>query len=524
MTEPGSGDCAAASAATENARAEAALAAAWPALIELVGPVYVADGEGRILYRNDGFAKLLEPALADRDGRLPAALVQRVRLTPAGVRRTERLGRGDQLLIFECRHRAAADGALLLGAFTEVTRAQEALVSVRRLRARHEEILSTVSDWVWELDRDWTFRRSSTRNDQVLGFDPGFVVGQDFFETGTVEEDPRRPQRRPLKRRQRAPFDGVHYRLTTPDGEARLFALSAIPQFDEDSGDFAGFLGSARDVTAEVAADRRARDYRDELERALAALQAKNAELDAALERATAADRAKNEFLAMVGHELRTPLNAVIGFSEMMDGEVFGPLGNDRYDAYVDDILASSRHLLGVINDIIDVVKLELRELSLQPDEIAVPKFLETCAAFVRERARRQGIALEVAAAEPLPPLIADPQKARQMLINLLGNALKFTPQGGRVRLTARLEGDQVALAVADTGCGIAPDRIAAVLEPFRQADSSLARSHEGLGLGLPLTRQLAELHGGRLALDSAEGAGTTATVYLPREPALDGA
>jgi signal transduction histidine kinase len=226
----------------------------------------------------------------------------------------------------------------------------------------------------------------------------------------------------------------------------------------------------------------------------------------------------------MVGHELRTPLNAVIGFSEMMDGEVFGPLGNDRYDAYVDDILASSRHLLGVINDIIDVVKLELRELSLQPDEIAVPKFLETCAAFVRERARRQGIALEVAAAEPLPPLIADPQKARQMLINLLGNALKFTPQGGRVRLTARLEGDQVALAVADTGCGIAPDRIAAVLEPFRQADSSLARSHEGLGLGLPLTRQLAELHGGRLALDSAEGAGTTATVYLPREPALDGA
>jgi PAS domain S-box-containing protein len=450
--------------------------------------------------------------------------VRRVHLTPAGVRQSERVDRGAGLRIFEGRHSAAADGALLVGAFAEVTRAQEALASVRRLRARHEEILSTVSDWVWELDRDWSFRRSSTRNDQVLGFDPGFVVGRDFFEVGTVEENPRRPRRRPLRRRQRAPFDGVHYRMATPDGEERLFALSAIPQFDEESGDFTGFRGSARDVTAEVAADRRARDYRDELERTLAALRHKNAELDAALERATAADRAKNEFLAMVGHELRTPLNAVIGFSEMIDGEVFGPLGNDRYDAYVDDILSSSRHLLGVINDIIDVVKLELRELSLQPDEIAVPKFLETCAAFVRERARNQGVALELDAAASLPPLIADPQKARQMLINLLGNAIKFTPQGGRIALTARVDGEMLAIAVADTGCGIPADRIAEVLEPFKQADGSLARSHEGLGLGLPLTRQLAELHGGRLALDSVAGEGTTATLYFPLEPAIDAA
>jgi signal transduction histidine kinase len=479
------------------------------------------------LFANAGFDGTLRRAVLDADGRLPQALLRRAAGVPGGLRQTHRIAEADGTPhLFEGRHQAVpgADGApaAIVGAFHEVTRAREAMESVRALRGRYEEILSTVSDWVWQLDCDWRFTASSTRGNEVLGFDPGFVVGRDFFEVGQVQANPKVARERPLKRTRRAPFDQVLYRLTTGDTGERLFELSAIPKFDEETGAFAGFQGSARNVTQEVQADRRARDYRGELEAALDELRDKNAELDAALTRAQAADRAKNEFLAMVGHELRTPLNAVIGFSEIMDQQIFGALGDERYDAYVDDILGSSRHLLGVINDIIDVVKLELREVTLRPDGIAVARLLDTCAAFVREKARKDGLDLEVQAPDGLPELVADPQKVRQMLINLLTNAVKFTEQGGRVRLAAEAAGDEIRFVVADTGVGMAPEEIETVLQPFKQADGSLARTHEGLGLGLPLSARLAEAHGGRLAVESEPGAGTTVTINLPLRPPED--
>lgn len=499
-----------------------ALAAVWPALSELVGPFYVADAQGRLLYANAGFRDLLLRVVTDDAATLPAQLVRRVAAQPGGVRETQRLD-GPPPRVFEGRHQpvAGADGAVqyLIGSYTEITRAQDALAAVRRLRAQHDEVLSTVSDWVWEIDADWRFRRSSTRSDEVLGFEPTFLLARDFFEVGEVLANPRVPGLRPPNKRRRAPFEHVLYRLETADTGERLFELSAIPKFDEETGAFTGFQGSARDVTQEIAADRRARDYRAELERALAGLKTKNAELDDALARARAADQAKNEFLAMVGHELRTPLNAVIGFAQLMDDATFGPLGNERYDAYVDDILSSSKHLLGVINDIIDVVKLELNEIRLQYDEIGVPQLLETCLSFVREKARKEGIHLTVEAGEAVPKLIADPQKARQMLVNLLSNAVKFTGAGGRIAVTARAADGWIYLAVADTGIGIPADRQESIMQPFQQADASLSRSYDGLGLGLPLTRRLAEAHGGALELDSVEGEGTTVTVVLPLEP-----
>jgi two-component system cell cycle sensor histidine kinase PleC len=202
-----------------------------------------------------------------------------------------------------------------------------------------------------------------------------------------------------------------------------------------------------------------------------------------------------------------------------MDQEIFGPLGDERYAAYVDDVLASSRHLLGVINDIIDVVKLELDELRLHPDGIDVPRLLETCAAFVREKAAREGIELEVKGPADPPELVADPQKVRQMLVNLLTNAVKFTDAGGRITVGAERRGAEIAIWVADTGIGIPEDQLEGVLQPFKQVDGSLARNAEGLGIGLPLTAQLAQAHGGRLTLDSVSGAGTTATIQLPLTP-----
>ena len=495
---------------------------AWPLLMEMAAPLYIAASDGRIIFSNAAFDANLGPALLGSSDRLPSALARRISRADAAVRRTERLpgATPEQTRTFEGLHRnvVTPTGELsgLIGTFAEVTRARAAIADVRALRGRFEEILSTVSDWVWEVDTEWTFTSSSTRDDAILGFDPMDVLGRNLFTLGEVQQNPRVSRQRPLKPSRRAPFERVLYAISGGTAEERLFEISGIPTFDEADGDFTGFHGSARDVTQEIAADRRARNYRAELEAALGELRTKNAELTDALTRAQAADTAKNQFLAMVGHELRTPLNAVIGFSEIMEQELFGTLGDERYKAYVDDILASSRHLLGVINDIIDVVKLELHELRLQPDGIQVPRMLETCAAFVREKAGREGIDLVVRASTDLPELVADPQKIRQMLINLLSNAVKFTDRGGQITLAAELRGEDLAIWVADTGIGIPEEQQTEVLEPFKQADSSFARNAEGLGIGLPLTAQLAQAHGGRLSLQSAIGEGTTVTVYLP--------
>ena len=503
----------------------AILEAAWPLLLEMAAPLYIAATDGRVIFSNAAFDQELGPSLLGTGDTLPRALTRRILRAPESVRQTEQLcgATCGQIRTFEGLHRAVPgpnDGVrALIGTFNEVTRTREAIANIRALRGRFEEILSTVSDWVWEVDAEWTFTNSSTRDDGVLGLDPAAVVGRHFFEFGQVRANPKVPKQRLLKPARRAPFEEVLYVIAPGTPDERTFEVAGIPRFDEDSGDFIGFHGSARDVTQEIAADRRARNYRAELEAALGALRAKNGELNEALERAKAADHAKNQFLAMVGHELRTPLNAVIGFSEIMDQEIFGPLGDERYGAYVDDVLASSRHLLGVINDIIDVVKLELNELRLRPDGIEVARMTETCAAFVREKASREGIDLEVKVPAGLPELVGDPQKVRQMLVNLLTNAIKFTDAGGRITIAAEPRGEEIAIWVADTGIGIPEDQQAEVLLPFKQVDGSLTRNAEGLGIGLPLTAQLAQAHGGRLTLESVPGAGTTVTIHLPLRP-----
>ncbi|MBK1671081.1 hypothetical protein CKO28_24035 [Rhodovibrio sodomensis] len=509
-------------AAAEPAGDTAILDAAWPLLLELTAPLYIAAPDGRVIFSNPAFDSELAPALLGDGNRLPNTLVRRIARATEPVRQTERLpgGTPEQTRTFEGLHRAVSmpDGELrgLIGTFAEVTRARAAIADVRALRGRFEEILSTVSDWVWEVDADWILTNSSTRDDGVLGFDPVSAIGCNLFDLGEVRQNPKVPKQRRLKASRRAPFERVLYVVAGGTPDERLFEISGIPKFNEDSGDFIGFHGSARNVTQEVAADRRARNYRAELEAALGELRTKNAELATALDRVKAADKAKNQFLAMVGHELRTPLNAVIGFSEIMDQELFGSLGDERYNAYVDDILASSRHLLGVINDIIDVVKLELDELQLRPDGIEVARLLDTCAAFVREKAGREGIELAVKPDLDLPELVADPQKLRQMLVNLLTNAVKFTDPGGRITLTAALEDGELAIRVSDTGIGIPYDLQHEVLHPFKQVDGSLSRNAEGLGIGLPLTAQLARAHGGRLTLDSVPDHGTTVAIYLP--------
>jgi signal transduction histidine kinase len=234
-------------------------------------------------------------------------------------------------------------------------------------------------------------------------------------------------------------------------------------------------------------------------------------------ERAEAQSEAKSAFLATISHELRTPLNAIIGFAGLMEDQRFGPLGAPRYREYVTDIKNSGEHLLGLINNILDLSRAEAGKLHLQEDVVDVAEVAEVCVRQMQLRAAESGLRLELALpASPLM-LLGDASKLRQILFNLLSNALKFTPVEGHVLLKIEYASDGgINLVVKDSGVGMSPADIPLAMQPFTQLDNRLARRYEGTGLGLPLTRSLVELHGGSLRLESALSEGTTVTVAFP--------
>jgi signal transduction histidine kinase len=237
-------------------------------------------------------------------------------------------------------------------------------------------------------------------------------------------------------------------------------------------------------------------------------------ELEAANRELGAASRHKSEFLANMSHELRTPLNAIIGFSEVLAARMFGEV-NAKQAEYLQDILESGRHLLSLINDILDLSKIEAGRMELEPADFDLPSAIENALILVRERASRHGIALASTVDERLGLIRGDERKVKQVLLNLLSNALKFTPEGGRIDVRAAVREGWAEVSVADTGVGIAPEDQEAVFEEFRQVGTA-DKKVEGTGLGLALSRKFIELHGGRIWVESELGRGSTFTFTLP--------
>jgi PAS domain S-box-containing protein len=307
--------------------------------------------------------------------------------------------------------------------------------------------------------------------------------------------DPKRRDEFVRLMREQSAVTGFESQVYRRDGTI-IWIAESCREVRNRAGELLYYEGTAEDVTARKQAER---------------------ELRMAKEQAEAASRAKSVFLANMSHELRTPLNAVIGFAEIFKMELFGPLGDLRYREYAGDIYTSGRHLLDVINNILDLTKIEAGHLRLDEQMVDLGNLMAACERIVQDGARKNGVHLAVAPPSPEAPLRADPIRLKQVLLNLLANAIKFTPRGGRVDVAAWRDADgAAAIQVTDTGIGMNPDDIPTAMLPFQQIDGAWDRRYEGTGLGLTLTQSLVELHGGTLTIDSAIGRGTTATVRLP--------
>ena len=385
-------------------------------------------------------------------------------------------------------------------------RRSEAHQRAERARCYSEERFSdfaeTGSDWYWETDRQHRFSYLSDRI-RMFGQDPTSRLGRARWElVAEAGSDPEkwRNHRATLDRHE--PFREFAYTRKVGNDPVQTVSVSGKPIFDA-SGEFCGYRGTARDISEQMRTER---------------------ELLAAKAGAEAASLAKSRFLANMSHELRTPLNAILGFSEMLERGTAGAL-QDRQQEYIGYIHQSGSHLLDIINEILDLAKIDAGKLDLEDDSpIELRALAGECITLVAERAAAGALKLSLQLDNAIPRLVADPTRLKQILLNLLDNAVKFTDAGGAVVLAIRRGADGgVEFEVSDTGLGMTAAEIEIALEPFGQVDTGLARRREGTGLGLPLARRLTELHGGALEIDSEPGRGTRMVVKLPPHRVLAG-
>ena len=322
------------------------------------------------------------------------------------------------------------------------------------------------------------------------------------------------------------PYD-IAYRIVTPAGVSR--SVREIGEFgqggqesDESEVRIVQDATEARWHPLDMgAAHDRLANQADHFAMLAADLEVARRHADEARRLAEEASRAKSEFLANMSHELRTPLNAVIGFAQIMSAEMFGNLGNDRYREYCRDILSSGNHLLEVINQLLDLSRIEAGRTHLQDEEVDLSYVVDVCQKLVRERAERKQLTFASHCAK-LPPIRGDDRSLRQILLNLLSNAVKFTTPGGLITIDGALDpSGNIRISVIDTGVGIPPDQLARIGEPFAQGRNSLVTEEIGTGLGLSIVKSLIELHGGRLEITSEVSVGTTASIYLPADRVL---
>jgi signal transduction histidine kinase len=420
-------------------------------------------------------------------------LRHRLEMRRRGGRGEMRLGNGCTVLVDE---RRTSDGGLV-STFTDITRLKRQEQEITRQSVLLQTTLENLDQGISVFDHNLELVMFNRRFVELLAY-PDSLARPGSSVEALVRYNIERGEHGPGD-----PEETVRERVAEAGKfKPRVFEYVRVNGLVLEVRDKplsgGGFVRSYTDVTPFRVAERR---------------------LAAAKEEAEMASRTKSEFLANMSHELRTPLNAIIGFSDVMHSELLGPLV-PRYRSYAKDIQESGEHLLGIINDILDLSKIEAGRLTLREEIVDPTLMVRECVRLVQARAEEAGIALQLQIPAEAPcHLNADAVKLKQILLNLVSNAVKFTPRGGRVEVMLRQgRGGKFEVVVEDTGIGMTEGEVAIALQPFRQIESTFARTREGTGLGLPLTKALVELHGGTMTIDSARGCGTTVTVSFPLE------
>ncbi|HYC69324.1 sensor histidine kinase [Brevundimonas sp.] len=398
----------------------------------------------------------------------------------------------------------------ILGIALDTTEARRAKAHAQAAEGRLRDGIESVSDAFVLFDRQGRLILSNQAFQDAFSFEPGVV------RKGALKTDLNRIAALAIKSDQPAPGGRAGAReVELHDGRW----LQLVERFTSDGGS----VVTAADITAIKQKEAERQRATERLHVTITELEDREEKLsllarkyEVAMTRAEAANQAKSEFLANMSHELRTPLNAINGFSEIMAGEMFGALGDPRYKGYAADILRSGQHLLSLINDILDMAKIEAGKLTLHYEEVSLKEIVEDAARLIRGRVEEAGLKLLVDAPD-LPTIEADHRGLKQVVLNLLSNAVKFTPEGGDIVVAlSREDDDRVRVAVTDTGIGIAAEDLGRLARPFEQVEGQHSKTNQGTGLGLALTKSLIELHGGSLTLESEPGRGTTVSFDLP--------
>lgn len=360
--------------------------------------------------------------------------------------------------------------------------------------AKLRDILDVASDWFWEVDQELRFTYLSQSFRNVFSQDPSYYLGKRRSELACEENLQGTLEYEAMLSRQE-PFIDFTYSLSASDGRTRHVSICGKPVFGA-KGEFLGYRGSGREVSEMIEA---------------------RASLERALNAAEDANKAKSTFLSQMSHELRTPLNAIIGFADLIHQQLRGPIEQPGYVQDAKDIRDSGEHLLGLINDLLDLSKIESGKLSLNPETGSLARIIDSSARMLRPRAENGGVTIHVGTSMDELVGTFDERAIRQVVLNLMTNAVKFTPEGGRVAASVcKSDEGGIEVRISDTGVGIPKDEQTNLFKPFERATHAQTKLIEGSGLGLPISKALVEAHGGTISLDSEPGTGTTVIFSLP--------
>jgi len=499
----------------------------FDAIFEQAQPMYMARADGTVLYVNSGYSNLFSPIqLGSASSRIFSALhgdhiniVSRIAQTQEAETKQVSIETGGGTEYFLSRHFPVFDKQdsfiAVCGTFINSTRQVNAETKLRLEKRRFLDITRAASDWIWETDADGHLKYISDRVVQAVGLPPLLLKGKHLTELGTFQKDLNGSSKAETAIAKHIPFRSVPMTIIGTDGENKIFNISGVPVFNE-KGRFTGYRGTSDDITARLAAEDEASTSRADLEKAIGEITRKNLQLEMTAKKAVAAARAKDEFLATMSHELRTPLNAIIGFAEVMGMETFGPL-SEKYREYVGDILNSGKHLLSLIEDILDIARIESDKIPMEITRTSLKEMVDDAVILVQRHAEGKEIDISATRIDEDFDLKVDPTRCLQIIVNILGNAVKFTPQNGQIGIETQIRGENLFLTIWDTGPGIAISEQERIFEAFKQAHNGIySRGEDGVGLGLTLSLKLARLMKGDITVESEPGKGSRFTVQLP--------